>query len=95
MRESLGLTQSQLAQLLGVHPLTVSKWECEVLVPRPYEAALLERFRDAHLRQPEIRSSVASLLVGAGAAFALYKLLEAAFSDPPRRRTGSSRRGHG
>ncbi len=27
LRRSLGLTQADLAALVGVHPMTVSKWE--------------------------------------------------------------------
>ncbi len=28
LRESVGLTQAALAALVGVHPVSVAKWEC-------------------------------------------------------------------
>jgi transcriptional regulator with XRE-family HTH domain len=36
LRRRLGLTQAALAARVGVHPLTVSRWECDrVAVPEP------------------------------------------------------------
>jgi molybdopterin-binding protein len=41
LRKTLGLTQTRLARLAGVHPMTVSKWERGVLKPnRPQRAVL-------------------------------------------------------
>lgn len=79
MREALGLTQAQLAQLLGVHWVTVSKWERGELTPAPYQAALIARFRQAGQAQRDIGSEVGELLVAAGVAAALFLLLKAAF----------------
>ena len=31
LRDNLGYTQARLAAILGVHPLTVSRWECGTL----------------------------------------------------------------
>ena len=78
VREGLGLNQSQLAQLLGVHPLTVSKWERGLLSPSPHQDTLLRSFRKA-AKKPDIGEEVASALLAAGVAFALLLLLEAAF----------------
>lgn len=88
IRQELGLTQAQLAQLMGVHALTVSKWERGVGSPTPHQAALLDSFAKAAKKQPGIGETVAALLVGAGFAFALYHLLKAAFEGggPPRPR---------
>ena len=79
IRRSLGLTQAQLAQLLGVHPLTVSKWERGISSPNPHQAALLESFQNAANQQPGIGQVVVGLLVAAGIGVALYHLLKAAF----------------
>ena len=40
-RRRAGLTQARLARLLGVHPITVSKWERGVLRPNARQAAIL------------------------------------------------------
>lgn len=77
----LGLTQVQLAQLLGVHPLTVSKWERGLLTPTPHQQALLESFKKARQSNSEIGEAVAGLLLSAGIAVALYALLKAAFGE--------------
>jgi len=81
LRCALGMTQGQLAQLLGVHGLTVSKWERRLLAPSPYQVAMMESFQKAAQRRPEIGQVVASLVVGAGVGIALYYLLRAAFGD--------------
>lgn len=36
LRESLDVTQDELARMLGVHPMTVSKWERGTSMPAPY-----------------------------------------------------------
>lgn len=41
LRRQHGLTQTRLARLVGVHPMTVSKWERGVLEPGPFERAIL------------------------------------------------------
>ncbi|HEX6039313.1 helix-turn-helix domain-containing protein [Longimicrobium sp.] len=79
IRTQLGLSQVQLAQLLGVHPLTVSKWERSVLAPTPHQAALLDSFGKAGKAKQQIGSEVSNLLVTAGVAMALLALLSAAF----------------
>lgn len=88
VRKQLGLTQAQLAQLLGVHALTVSKWERGVGSPTPHHAALLDSFAAATKKEPGIGETVAALLVGAGLGFALYQILKAAFEGggpkPPK-----------
>lgn len=40
MRKRAGLTQSGLAEVLGVHPLTVTRWELGTMHPR---AEMLKR----------------------------------------------------
>jgi molybdopterin-binding protein len=47
LRGSLGLSQPRLAQLLGVHAMTVSKWERGVLAPNAHQRRILNAFRGA------------------------------------------------
>ena len=41
LRQRLSLTQTQFAQVLGVHPLTVSRWERDEVHPDGATAQLL------------------------------------------------------
>jgi transcriptional regulator with XRE-family HTH domain len=77
IRERLGLSQPQLAQLLGVHALTISKWERGVLTPSGHQETLLRSFRKA-AKNPQVRDEVAGALVTVGVVLALFLLLEAA-----------------
>ena len=73
-RKRLGLTQPQLGQLLGVHWVTVSKWERGLLAPDAYRSALLERFaRTASQKAPP--SNAGEVLVALGLVAALLLLL--------------------
>jgi DNA-binding XRE family transcriptional regulator len=81
VRERLRLTQTQFAQLLGVHPLTISKWERGVLVPSDHQVALMNSFGAAAERRANIGAVVAGLLVGAGVVAALYAILRAALRE--------------
>jgi len=81
LRQSLQMTQDQFAQLMGMHSLTVSKWERGILQPNPYQAALMQSFKKAKERKPDIGDFVKGLIVGAGIGIALYHLLNAAFEE--------------
>lgn len=48
IRRGLGLNQRELALLLGVHEMTVSKWERGELVPNEYQRTLLVAFKQGH-----------------------------------------------
>lgn len=41
LRKKLGFTQVDLARVLGVHSLTVSRWERGILKPSPHQRAIL------------------------------------------------------
>jgi DNA-binding transcriptional regulator YiaG len=41
IRKRLGITQQQLADRLGVHPVTVRKWEAEMQAIRNTHATLI------------------------------------------------------
>jgi len=79
VRKSLGMTQAQLGQLLGVYFFIVLKWERGQLSPSFYQAAMLQSFTKARQNQPDIGDVVVGLLVGAGVALAIYAILKAAF----------------
>ncbi len=78
LRQKMGLSQVQLAQLLGVHPLTVSKWERGLLDTSAHQDQLLPSFAKARKTNRDIGDEVAKLLVTAGVVVALLALLEAA-----------------
>lgn len=75
LRESLTMNQAQFAQLLGVHPITVSKWEREEAVPTPYQATLLAQFQTG-ARDEKVRNAVLGVLIGLGVAVAIALLLK-------------------
>jgi DNA-binding transcriptional regulator YiaG len=77
VRNSLSLSQASFGQLLGVHAMTVSKWERGVLSPNAYQATLLESFERAG-KNSEVKGKIEGLLIGAGLAAALLLLLTAA-----------------
>lgn len=74
-RKALGWTQSQLAHVLGVHSLTISKWERGKLDPSPYQESLLRNFAYAASRDASVGASAALLMVERGSVVALYLLL--------------------
>ena len=47
IRQRIGLSQAQLADLLGVHAMTVSKWERGVLKPNAHQRRILSALADA------------------------------------------------
>ena len=81
LRTALGLTQAQLATLLGVHALTLSKWERGVLAPSPYQAALMQSFAQSQQQEPDVGAIVGGVLLAAGVGAALFLLLKPAFED--------------
>lgn len=52
LRDGLGYTQARLASLLGVHPLTISRWECGTLSPAPVGLRLLHAIESALVLEP-------------------------------------------
>jgi putative transcriptional regulator len=90
VRNSLGLTQAAFGKLLGVHSLTVSRWERGGLVPSAYHVDLMRTFARARRQQPDIGEVIAPLILGATIGAALYHLLGAAFRERGGR--GRSRR---
>jgi putative transcriptional regulator len=76
IRKSLGLTQADFARLFDAHVMTISKWERGVVMPSPYQIALMEQFRQrAEAAKEQALTEVRQLLVGAGVIAALIWLL--------------------
>jgi DNA-binding transcriptional regulator YiaG len=59
LRIGLGLSQPDLSSLLGAHRLTLIRWEQGTLLPSPLQALLIEYFKLALEREPEIGKRVA------------------------------------
>lgn len=79
IRRRLGFTQSTMAELLGVHAMTVSRWERGLLPVPPYQAALITAFDQAVRNARAIGPSAERLLRTEGVARALYILLRTAY----------------
>ena len=75
LRESLGLNQVEFAQLNGVHPITISKWERAESAPTSYQKALFDQFRQA-AKDRQVRDTLKDILISAGVALALALLLK-------------------
>jgi len=76
LRKRLGLSQVEFGQLLGVHFMTVSKWERGLAPPTPYQLALMERFaRTAAAQEEQAKEQLKRIFVGAGGIAALVWLL--------------------
>ena len=75
LRKKLGLSQAQFGNLFGVHPMTVSKWERDILNPTDYQLALMMDFEKA-AKKKEVKETIGAVLIGAGIAAALYLLLK-------------------
>jgi putative transcriptional regulator len=79
LRKALGLSQVEFGQLLGVHFMTVSKWERGLVSPSSYQLALMDQFaRTAAAKQEEAKEQVKNILVAAGVIAALLWLLSGA-----------------
>jgi len=74
-RRKLGLNQAEFAQIAGVHPITISKWERGASEPTTYHSALFEQFREA-AKDGSIRKTIKNVLITAGVLVALAILLK-------------------
>lgn len=79
LRRGLALTQHELADLLGVHAMTVSKWERGSLGPDAHRRMLLRVAANALEHDPDIGQRLAYLRAHHGAALALADLFRAAY----------------
>jgi transcriptional regulator with XRE-family HTH domain len=89
LRKTLHLTQSQFARLLGVHSLTISKWERAQVTraqgmpfsskPSPYQEALLQVFEQAAKNDPEVGLRAHGEIISRGVGQGLWELFQAAY----------------
>ena len=76
IRRLLGLNQAQFAQLMGVHAITVSKWESGVTSPTDYQQAFLSQYRVAvDAEKKKVRDELKGILIVAGVIAAVMFLL--------------------
>ena len=81
IRSQLGLSQAQLGELLGVHTLTVSRWERGLLQPTAHQVTLLESFGAARKANKKVGDEARDALIAVGVVAALLILFSAAAGD--------------
>ena len=77
IRRLLGLNQAQFGQLMGVHAITVSKWESGITAPTAYQEGFLSQYRVA-AKEKEVCNALKGVLIAAGVIAAVILLLTAA-----------------
>jgi DNA-binding XRE family transcriptional regulator len=70
-RKKLGLTQAEFAWLIGVHEITVSKWERKILDPTSHQKMMISCFEKSNVDDLD----VPTLLKTEGPVFTLVKIL--------------------
>jgi transcriptional regulator with XRE-family HTH domain len=61
IRQSKGLSQTQLAYILGIHTMTVSKWERGALEPDPRQVIILNALAGTKADFPSVLESAGPL----------------------------------
>ncbi len=86
IRAKLGITQVQLAQLMGVHQITVTRWESEAdpSEPTDYQKAMLANFGKA-AEKNEIGVGVGAMLAAVGVIAVVFYLLSLAFNEKDKK----------
>ncbi len=79
IRHQLGATQSVMAALLGVHAVTICKWEKGRNRPTPWQEMMLRAFWDAAKADPDLKYEVCDALAKQGVVRTLTQVLAAAF----------------
>lgn len=51
LRARLGLSQTEFAALIGVHPITLCRWETDRCQPTTFQLVMLQTFCDAAGKQ--------------------------------------------
>lgn len=81
VRLAMEHTQQELAALLGLHAMTISKWERGVAHPGPYHIALLAAFQRSAGSRPNVGRCAREALPVKRAPYALYVMLGGAFGE--------------
>lgn len=79
IRMDLELSQDNFGRLLGVHPITVSKWERGILKPHSWQEALIEAAHIAFQKKPDHLKDLDYVMAADGVPGALYHLLKIRF----------------
>jgi len=82
-RKALGLTQTELASILGLHYVTVCRWERGHMEPKPWVIAIFERFRIAADAQ-DVGGRMARVLALRGPLAAMYLGLAVSYGRKPQ-----------
>ena len=82
IRKDAGLTQAELADIVGVKQASVSRWERGVVPPEKQAATILRRIEERQ-KEAEEWEKTKSRLLRAVAAGGLYSVLHLLFSGPP------------
>src|SRR5580658_9168736 len=94
-REALGLSQSAFGAILGVHWVTVSRWERDDgLEPSPFQWQLILHYKKAAQGRPRAARILGNILAEKGAIAGLRWLLNAAAASrttPPEARPRTRR----
>jgi DNA-binding XRE family transcriptional regulator len=78
VRTALGIAQPDLGALLGVHGVTIHRWEKDLQRPSAWHHALLAEFAKAARKKKDVGPEAVGLLAQSGVAAALLHLLNAA-----------------
>ncbi len=82
-RHALGLTQTELATILGLHYVTICRWENGHMEPKPWVLAIFDRFRIA-ARVADVGGRMARVLAARGPIAAMYLGLAASYGRTPK-----------
>ena len=79
IRRNLRLSQEELGMLIGVHGMTVSKWERGILKPNRFQEAILNTVAKSK------NINIAHKLFLKGTPFTLYLVLKSVYeTNPPQ-----------
>lgn len=81
-RHALGLTQTELAAVLGLHYVTVCRWERGHMTPKPWVLAIFERFRAA-AQVANVGGRMSRVLAIRGPLAAMYLGLAVSYGRKP------------
>lgn len=83
LRDRAGISQTELASLLGVTSSTVYRWEGDASRPSDWQVAMLDAFAEAERVQPGALRWATKALYNQGYARALYLILAVAYGADP------------